>query len=258
MSASAPDALLARILAVLQADPRIVAAWLSGSRGRGTADDLSDIDLWMAVEDNAIGEINADPLAFVQDIAPTLMHIQAPSIAPAGGVYLLTWVVTTQGFEQVDWYFVPEASARRMPDTKVLFEKRPLTVSNAERQVLTGNELWREIDGTTKDALLMIANGRKQVARGDSWRAVEHIRHAFLCLEKVFWLLEFGEAPTFDNPGRRMISRDVPSTPDEQLGELQRCHRMLADYLTRLDRPLPYPDAFTAVEALVWSALDDV
>jgi hypothetical protein len=252
------DGVLNTIRTAIEADERITAAWLAGSRGRGTADALSDIDIWLAVEDEAIGEINADPLVFVHAIAPTIMHIQAPSIAPVDGVFLLTWIQTAEGFEQVDWYFVPESTARRMPDTKVLFEKRRVPVSHPERQVLTGDELWREIDGMTKDALLMIANGRKQVARGASWRAVEHIKQAFMCLEKVFWLLEFGDVPTFDNPGRRMISHDVPATPVDQLRELERCHRMLADYLSRLDCPLPYPEAFAAVEASLRATPDDV
>lgn len=39
------DALLRTIEAALRADERVVAAWLVGSLGRGTADALSDLDL---------------------------------------------------------------------------------------------------------------------------------------------------------------------------------------------------------------------
>jgi predicted nucleotidyltransferase len=45
------EALLHRAVALLQADTRVVAAWLFGSRGRDTADALSDTDLWIVVAD---------------------------------------------------------------------------------------------------------------------------------------------------------------------------------------------------------------
>lgn len=45
------DALLQHILAVLSADERFVAAWLTGSLARGEEDDLSDLDLSVVVAD---------------------------------------------------------------------------------------------------------------------------------------------------------------------------------------------------------------
>lgn len=244
--------LLNGIQRALEVHPHVIAAWLSGSRGRGTADNLSDIDIWLAIEDDAVESIAADPLAFVHAIAPTIMHIQAPSIAPPGGAFVLTWIPTDAGFEQVDWYFTPESDALRAADTRILFEKRgTIPVAEDGTQRLSSNEIEREIEGATKDALLMISNGWKHMARGNSWRALDHIKSAFLSLEKVFWLLEFGEIPTFDRPGRKMRPQELPVTPDQQRAELIRCHQMLADYLTRLGRPLPYPEAFTAVKNLL-------
>jgi hypothetical protein len=43
-------ALLDRCTAVLEADPRIIGAWLMGSLGRGTGDRYSDVDVWAVVE----------------------------------------------------------------------------------------------------------------------------------------------------------------------------------------------------------------
>lgn len=45
------DALLQHMLAVLRADERFVAAWLTGSLARGEGDDLSDLDLSVVVAD---------------------------------------------------------------------------------------------------------------------------------------------------------------------------------------------------------------
>jgi predicted nucleotidyltransferase len=43
------DELAERIDYVLRDDPRVLAAWVAGSRARGTADQFSDIDVWAVV-----------------------------------------------------------------------------------------------------------------------------------------------------------------------------------------------------------------
>ncbi len=63
------DALLHQIEVALRADERVVAAWLTGSLGRGNADALSDIDLWVIVRDDAVAAIATDPRGFVAGIA---------------------------------------------------------------------------------------------------------------------------------------------------------------------------------------------
>ncbi len=50
------DALLLEATALLEGDERVVAAWLHGSLGRGTADEWSDIDLWVVLADSSIEE----------------------------------------------------------------------------------------------------------------------------------------------------------------------------------------------------------
>jgi predicted nucleotidyltransferase len=52
--------LLQRIVEILKEDERAVGAWLFGSRGRQTSDNLSDTDLWVVVADEYNDEINAD------------------------------------------------------------------------------------------------------------------------------------------------------------------------------------------------------
>lgn len=57
MTRSAPDrsaavtALLLRVVELLRAEPRVLAAWLYGSHGRGEADEYSDLDVWVVTED---------------------------------------------------------------------------------------------------------------------------------------------------------------------------------------------------------------
>jgi predicted nucleotidyltransferase len=48
------DALLASWMDSLKTDPRIRAVWLWSSFEKGEADDLSDLDIWVIVADDAI------------------------------------------------------------------------------------------------------------------------------------------------------------------------------------------------------------
>jgi predicted nucleotidyltransferase len=45
------EALLERLVGLFSGDSRFVAAFLTGSLGRGAGDDLSDLDLWTVAED---------------------------------------------------------------------------------------------------------------------------------------------------------------------------------------------------------------
>lgn len=203
--------LLSRIQHHLESQSQVTAAWLAGSRGRGTADDLSDIDIWVAVEDDAIGAIIADPLAFVHESGPTLMHIQAPSIAPSGGVFLLTWMEWGDGFEQVDWYWTPASTATRPSQTRILFERLPVPVVDSPALDRLDDEARdAEIDGAIGDSLLLIAYAWKHVRRGDPWRTVAHIQHANDCLAKLDWLVIHGRPPGFHDPKRSFLPDAVP------------------------------------------------
>lgn len=45
------EELLDRITTALDQEPRVRAAWLVGSYGRGTADEFSDLDVWLVADD---------------------------------------------------------------------------------------------------------------------------------------------------------------------------------------------------------------
>jgi predicted nucleotidyltransferase len=53
-------ALLKQLERVLQAEQRIVAAWLFGSEGRRSSDVLSDLDVWVIVKDEFSETISAE------------------------------------------------------------------------------------------------------------------------------------------------------------------------------------------------------
>lgn len=64
--------LITRIQQVLEADTRVVAAWLEGSIARGEDDDFSDIDLWIAVKDTRFRSFIDDREQFAAQLGPVV------------------------------------------------------------------------------------------------------------------------------------------------------------------------------------------
>ncbi|SDU76844.1 nucleotidyltransferase domain-containing protein [Jiangella alkaliphila] len=71
-----PDVLIGRIGEVLHDEPRVLAAWLSGSRGRGTADRYSDVDVWLVVSADDLQGFVEDWPKLSDRISPTVLRQQ--------------------------------------------------------------------------------------------------------------------------------------------------------------------------------------
>src|SRR5512140_2802712 len=94
----ARDALCKRIETVLKADDRFVAAWLIGSLGRHSGDELSDIDLFVAVNEQIFATFCSQPwitagrtteerfALFAQFGEPVIIHENHRN-APDGGTF---------------------------------------------------------------------------------------------------------------------------------------------------------------------------
>lgn len=74
---------LNQIVQVLQADDRVVAAWVGGSIGRGTADEHSDIDLSVAVKDADYDGWFADRHQFYAPFGPIELQLPVQAIDTA-------------------------------------------------------------------------------------------------------------------------------------------------------------------------------
>jgi hypothetical protein len=72
------EAVLERLRQLACDDPRVVAAWLQGSRADGSDDAFSDIDFYIAVSDDAHDAF--DKLAFVSQAALPLVHTGLPGL----------------------------------------------------------------------------------------------------------------------------------------------------------------------------------
>jgi predicted nucleotidyltransferase len=81
-------ALFARAQVVGEADARVRALWLGGSLARGDADAASDLDLLVAVADDAHAEFARDWRAWLARIAPTVIARPLPFLP--GSFYSVT------------------------------------------------------------------------------------------------------------------------------------------------------------------------
>lgn len=82
-------ALLKHAHETAEADPRVAAAWLFGSFGRGEPDALSDLDLFLVVGDAYLDAVAGERRAFVARVGEPILLLEAPQNAPPGGAYLM-------------------------------------------------------------------------------------------------------------------------------------------------------------------------
>jgi hypothetical protein len=130
--------LLLRIHRQLEADPRFVAAWLGGSYGRGEQDAVSDLDLFVVVQDGvafplcrrqAASASGATPerLALFQQFGAIANIHENHKNAPLNGSF--SAVLYRDPPVIVDWVLVPQTGALRPPATRLLFDRAGLPVS---------------------------------------------------------------------------------------------------------------------------------
>jgi len=245
------DALLQSIEAGLRRDERVVGAWLAGSIGRGQADDLSDIDLWLLIRDEDVATIAKDPVVFVHGIVHAILNVGASSNAPTGGAYLLTWIAGKQGPQQVDWYWPPAKDARRPSRSVLLFERAAVPIEDVS-ETLVGESLKRAIDASIGDVLVMTFIAAKHVRRSDPWRTARHLEHVDRCLGNLRWLLETQSVPAFGDPVQRSLPQRLPMSTSEQVGLLRGLSTTFAKLLARSDRE----GHFVTARASLQSCLD--
>ena len=80
--------LLDRAIEVLEADSRVEAMWVHGSVARGDADALSDLDIIVAVSDDALTDFGDDWRVRLDAITPTVMARRFPG--PGGSLLSIT------------------------------------------------------------------------------------------------------------------------------------------------------------------------
>jgi hypothetical protein len=168
------DRMLAAAVELLTADERFVAAWLSGSFGRGEEDGLSDVDLTVVVHafaeqlcrrDHQVGVgTTLERMAVLRSIGePAIVHENHYN-APAGGSF--TACVYANGVT-FDWVFVPVGIAARPGDTRLLFDTAGITVQEPS-PTLTNVEHAQRLSEQAAFFWMMVVPTTKARLRGDS------------------------------------------------------------------------------------------
>lgn len=117
------DRILATLEDVLRADERVLAAWLEGSFGRGTADAWSDIDLHVVIRDDALARWLEQRDDLYRRLGRPVLVM--PSSASEKGDYQ---GVIFAGPVWVDLAIHPASTAMREPDTRFLFDRAAVPV----------------------------------------------------------------------------------------------------------------------------------
>lgn len=203
----------------LDADPRIVAAWLAGSFGRQGQDEYSDLDLWVIVRDEDAGELcemtrpsGAGTVGVRRQIIsalgePAIIH-EHHANAPQGGSF--TTVIYRPSGLAVDWTIVPCSGASRDPQTVLLFDS--VGVRSVEPRPERDTEERADRLAERFAFFWMIAvPAAKARRRGDGVRFHAILEMMFAASLEIECLLE-GTRPTYS---RHSLAPFCP-TPDLQ------------------------------------------
>ncbi len=117
-------ALLASLTASWQSDTRIRAALLWGSFGRGEADDLSDLDPWLLVADDAAANFGPVLRQYAEEAGSLITGKNTPKHAPPGGGYMSFLHEGRRGLLQVGCYWQPQSTALARAEYAVLFDRQ--------------------------------------------------------------------------------------------------------------------------------------
>ena len=114
--------LLDRAVEVFDDDPRVRAAWVHGSVARGDADEVSDLDVIIAVDDDDLPDFAAGWRDRLDRITPTVMA--RPSFGNSG-----SWLAVTAACQRFDLWVEPSSRVEKsaVTDRHLLFDHDRLT-----------------------------------------------------------------------------------------------------------------------------------
>lgn len=113
------NAVLARLIELVETDQRLSALWLQGSLADGTADPLSDIDAYLAVEDADFEHIYSTRIHIIERLGRVL----AWSDATTPGLRAVHCLL--EGPVKLDLFFEPASAVEKQarPAVRVLVDK---------------------------------------------------------------------------------------------------------------------------------------
>lgn len=206
------EAILERALDLLGADDRVAAAWLFGSRGRGEADALSDIDLVVVAHDAYLEALKEERRELVARLGAPLLVQDLPRNAPPGGAYLLVLYLGETGPLHVDWYWRGLSGAAVPHDARLVIE-RPCVLIPRQAPAAAASEYDRAVQ-TARDVIFfwaMAPIAAKYIARRRPLEAFDMLRMVANALERTRRAVDPGAAGAAggaDERLRRLLTAD--------------------------------------------------
>jgi predicted nucleotidyltransferase len=231
-------------VARLEPDPRLLAAWLGGSDATGRADEWSDVDIGLIVEDGAV-----EHAASVFDRAAEDLGLAVRYRMPWP-----TWHGFHQAFYQlsrapeylmVDWVIVersqphPWFEVERHGTARVLFDKAGLIRAGRVDPAAMARAIEAKAPDLRKRFLLFrhlpakLAERERGGSRGLPLDAV-HFYHSMV-VRPLVDMLRIVHTPLRHDFGMRYLADDLPREVYEALVELSypQSHEVIPEYVRR-------------------------
>jgi predicted nucleotidyltransferase len=252
-------AMLDALLAICRADDRIRLLELQCSVARGAGDELSDLDVGMAVRDDAWVEVADELPDLLRGIAEPV-DLLAHAMPEWGGRPHRRLFVQYADGRQIDLVVQPASAMRgRVPAAIVLHDPDGLL---AEERVVDAATATLD-DLRTWDMLgwESLANVAKYLQRGSAWEALARLTEARDLALRLWAAAEDVPYPVFGLTS--LLDADPPRLPDgldataarADLGELAVAARACAELLRRASagarRRLGSPDPESPMDAWV-------
>jgi len=230
------DRLFQHILTYLQADERFVAAWLTGSFGRGEEDNLSDFDLRIVVADAYVqslcscglnpttGVSSPDRLALYKQFGEPLVLREDASFDSDGKGGCFNHMIYRETATTVDWVLIPQATAKiPSEECRLLFDKVGLPM----KPLAVAESLGERIEQASRDIgffWLMTAISIKYMLRGDTVALYGFLSATHYTLQEMKRLVA-GEPQHF----RHGSIKTFATAQQAQVALIRElCHEMLA------------------------------
>lgn len=207
------DTLLDRITRLLEADTRVIAAWLSGSFGRGEADAWSDLDLHIAVDDPSLSGFLQERMLLYERVGHILLVQQdMPSNSMPGGRYQL--VLYADAIE-IDWNIGAASQAVLPVASQMLFARTNIPVVTLP--ALTPSEWQAHADKWLVFFWAMAPIAVKYAGRAETRRAVHQIDLLTTAFISLWRLIHQPEGP---DPHLPTTNRELEAELDALLPRL--------------------------------------
>lgn len=208
--------LVDHLTAACAADRRIHAAWLGGSDATGRTDSLSDVDLVVLADDDAVDAVLGALEGEVARIAPIALRWRVPEPAWHGHsqvflqlegwdpCHMVDLVVIRRSSDPATWFLEP----LRHGSALVLFDRAGLAVPTTLDRAAHDQALRRRRDELIVKFGLFEHLVGKAIRRGDLCEAVD--RYHAIVLRSLVELLRMRHCPERYDFGLRYLERDLP------------------------------------------------